>query len=41
MGLTAAYNMDGGASSGMCFNGKNYGNNGRSTSDIAYIVDHN
>ena len=39
MGLTAAYNMDGGASSGMCFNGKNYGNNGRATSDIAYIIE--
>ena len=39
MGLTAAYNMDGGASSGMYFNGKIYGNNGRATSDIAYIVE--
>ncbi len=37
MGMTAAYNMDGGASSGMYFNGKNYGQNGRTTSDIAYI----
>ena len=37
MGMTAAYNMDGGASSAMYFNGKVYGNNGRATSDIAYI----
>ena len=37
MGMTAAYNMDGGASSAMYFNGNVYGNNGRTTSDIAYI----
>ena len=41
MGLTAAYNMDGGASSAMYFNGKVYGNNGRATSDIAYIIESN
>ncbi len=39
MGMTAAYNMDGGASSGMYFNGKNYGQNGRDTSDVVYIAE--
>lgn len=39
MGLTAAYNMDGGASSGLYFNGKIYGQNGRSTGDIVYIAE--
>ena len=39
LGMVAAYNMDGGASSGMYFNGKNYGQNGRSTTDIAYIAE--
>lgn len=39
MGMAAAYNMDGGASSAMYFNGKNYGQNGRSTTDIAYIAE--
>ena len=39
MGMTAAYNMDGGASSGMYFNGNQYGLNGRETSDIVYIVE--
>lgn len=41
LGLKAAYNLDGGASSGMYFNGKNYGLNGRSTTDIAYIAEPN
>ena len=39
MGLTAAYNMDGGASSGLYFNGKSYGQNGRDTGDIVYIAE--
>ncbi|MBQ7755193.1 MAG: phosphodiester glycosidase family protein [Clostridia bacterium] len=39
MGMAAAYNMDGGASSAMYFNGNSYGLNGRETSDIVYIVE--
>jgi len=39
MGMLSAYNMDGGASSGMYFNGNSYGLNGRETSDIVYIVE--
>ena len=39
MGLKAAYNMDGGASSGMYFNGNNYGQNDRDTGDIVYIAE--
>ncbi len=39
MGMQAAYNMDGGASSGMYFNGNSYGQNGRETSDIVYILE--
>ena len=39
MGMTAAYNMDGGASSCMYFAGKNYGQNGRGTTDILYITE--
>ena len=39
MGLTAAYNLDGGASSGMYFNGSSFGQNGRDTSDIVYICE--
>ena len=38
-GMTAAYNMDGGASSAMYFNGNIYGQNGRGTSDIVYIAE--
>ena len=39
MGMAAAYNMDGGASSCMYFGGKNYGENGRGTTDILYIAE--
>ena len=39
MGMTAAYNMDGGQTSGMYFNGKTYGPCGRDTADIVYIVE--
>ena len=39
MGMAAAYNMDGGASSCMYFNEKNYGENGRGTTDILYITE--
>ena len=39
MGMAAAYNMDGGASSCLYFNGKNYGQNGRGTTDILYITE--
>ena len=39
MGMKAAYNMDGGASSGMYFNGKNYGQNDRDTGDVVYIAE--
>lgn len=39
LGLKAAYNMDGGASSALYFNGKVYGPNGRDTSDIVYIAE--
>ena len=39
MGMAAAYNLDGGGSSAMYFNGKIYGQNSRSTSDIAYIAE--
>ncbi len=41
LGMAAAYNMDGGQSSALYFNGKTYGNNGRTTSDIAYIAEVN
>jgi exopolysaccharide biosynthesis protein len=39
MGLTAAYNMDGGDSSALYFNGSTYGPDGRDTSDIVYITE--
>ena len=37
LSLTAAYNLDGGASTAMVFNGVVYGHAGRGTSDIIYI----
>ena len=39
MGLKAAYNMDGGDSSAMYFNGKYYGRNDRDAADIVYIAE--
>ena len=38
-GMTAAYNLDGGDSSVLYFNGVNYGHNGRNVSDIIYIAE--
>ncbi|MCL2695418.1 MAG: phosphodiester glycosidase family protein [Clostridiales bacterium] len=37
LGLTAAYNLDGGGSSTMMFFGRAFGHNSRDTSDIIYI----
>lgn len=39
LGLAKAYNLDGGDSSAMYFNGQVYGPNGRGTSDIIYIAE--
>lgn len=39
LGMTCAYNLDGGGSATMCFNGSVFGHNTRSTSDILYIID--
>ena len=39
LGCKAAYNLDGGDSSAMYFNGQVYGPNGRGTSDIIYIAE--
>lgn len=39
LGLTSAYNLDGGDSSVLYFNGVNYGHNGRNVSDIIYIAE--
>lgn len=41
LGLTKAYNMDGGGSSCLYFAGNIYGPNGRATSDIIYIAEPN
>ncbi|MDD3400057.1 MAG: phosphodiester glycosidase family protein [Eubacteriales bacterium] len=39
LGMTCAYNLDGGGSATMYFNGNVFGHNTRSTSDILYIID--
>ena len=38
-GMKIAYNFDGGASSGMCWNRTIFGHNSRTTGDILAIVD--
>ena len=39
LGCAKAYNFDGGASSGMCWNKTIFGHNSRVTGDVLAIVD--